>query len=153
MHFEDVDDLLHAIDALQHYNIPICEVHTPVQIPGIETKLRIKNIRLGYTALKYGCLGGTAITTLAYYILGQKTGGMPALSILFTALIVLVTFFIATRLFPGSAPKVIDLQPDDNRYLILVDANNIAQNEDLNRLFNYAAAVEISSSIKHIVIS
>jgi hypothetical protein len=153
MHFEGVNDLLHAIDALQYYSVPICEVHTPVQIHDIETRLRIKNIRLGYAVLKYGCLGGTALITLAYYILEQKPGETPAFSMMLTAFIMLATFFIAARLFPGTAPKVIDLQPDDNRYLILVDANNIAQNEDLNSLFNYSGAVEISSAIKHMVIS
>jgi hypothetical protein len=155
MHFDSEEDLLHGIEALQHYSIPICEVYTPRYVPGIETKLRIKHIRLGNAILKYGCLGGTAITTLVYYLFMHdgimKSGGQSAFTLLFTAFIMAITYFMATWLFPGQAPKVTGPRPGDNRYLIVANAKGVILHEDIIKLFQYTGAVEISSVIKNIV--
>jgi hypothetical protein len=155
MHFNDKDDFLHGIDALQHYNVPICEVHIPSHIQDIEIKLRIKSIKLGYAVLKYGCLGGTVLTTLACYLFEQgsfaKLAEKSVFALLFTALIMLLTFFLALRLFPRRVPQIINSRPNDNRYLIVADTRGIMAHEDITRLFEYSRAVEISSSIKNIV--
>jgi hypothetical protein len=157
LHFDGVADLLHGIDALQYYQIPICEVYTPVTIPGIESILRIKQIRSGYAVLKFGCLGGTAITTLIYYMFGQNSLNISSrnsvMTLLFTALVMLITYFFAARLFRGSAPKAISLKKSDHRYLIIVNANQITHDDDIQNLFKYATAVEISAAVKNIVIS
>jgi hypothetical protein len=157
LHFDGVADLLHGIDALQYYQIPICEVYTPVTIPGIESILRIKQIRSGYAVLKFGCLGGTAITTLIYYMFGQNSLNISSrnsvVTLLFMVLVMLITYFFAARLFPGSAPKIIRLKNRDQRYLIIVNANQITHHGDIQNLFKYATAVEISAAVKNIVIS
>lgn len=149
LHFYDREDLLHGIKVLQHYKIPICEVYTPGHIYGIESKLQIKKIRFGYTILKYGCLGGTALTTIGYYLFAQDS--FNAKTVLFNLSVILVTFFFATRLFSGAAPKVIALKRKDNRYLMVVNANSIIPNDDVTSLFKYAEAVETSSAIKNMI--
>jgi hypothetical protein len=157
MHFDDAQDLLHGIEALQHYSVPICEVYTPTQIPGIETRLGIKRIRLGNAILKYGCPAGIAFTTLAGYLMEYhsltKPVEKPVFTLVFTLLIMTVTFFLATRLLPKRTPRMITPKPNDNRYLIVVDAQGIIPNENITNLFRYAGAVEISSAVKNIVIS
>jgi hypothetical protein len=155
MHFSDEDDFLHGIDALQHYNVPICEVHIPGHIQDIEIKLRIKSIKLGYAVLKYGCFGGTVLSTLACYLFEQgsfiKLEEKSVFSLLFTALIIVLTFLIVLRLFPRRVPQIINSSPGDNRYLIVADTRGIMAHEDITRLFEYSKAVEISSTIKNIV--
>ena len=155
MHFSDEEDFLHGINALQHYNVPICEVHIPKHIQGIEIKLRIKSIKQGYAVLKYGCLGGTALTTLACYLFEQNgfeiSAGKPLSSLLFTTLIILLTFLLALRLFPRRVPKIINSRPNNNRFLIVANTRGIIAHEDITRLFQYSRAVEISSIIKNIV--
>jgi hypothetical protein len=154
MHFSDEDDFLHGIDALQHYNVPISEVHIPRPVQDIDIKLRIRSIKLGYAVLKYGCLGGTALTTLACYLfeLGDfsKPEGKPVPALLFTTFIILLTFFLAQRLFPRRVPQIINSRPD-NGFLIVAYTRGIVAHEDITRLFQYSRAVEISSTIKNIV--
>ena len=155
MHFNDEADFLHGVDALQHYNVPICEVHIPRSIKDIEIKLRIRSIKLGYAVLKYGCFGGTVLTTLACYLFEQDGLTKPiektVFALLFTAFIILLTFFLVQRLFPQRVPQIINSRPGDNRYLIVADTRGIMAHEDINRLFQYSRAVEISSTIKNIV--
>lgn len=154
MHFDSKHDFLHGIDALQHYKIPICEVYTPKRIYGLEDKLRIKKIRMGYRVLKFGCLGGTAATTLAYYLFSPgSVTGRSLLELVFNLFIMLTTLLLATRLFPGQAPKVFSLSHDDRRYLIVVEAGSTIPHEDISNLFEYSGAVELSPAIKKMIIS
>ena len=154
-HFYSSDDLIHGIEVLQYHHIPILEVYISKPINDIENKLRIKNLRLGYLVIKLGLLGGTAIPTLAYYLI-EKVGlhnidEKSALAIIFTLLIMAVTFLFATFLFPGHAPRVISLPASNNRFLIVVDAKSIIPHKNIQNLFQYAEAVEISTTIKNIV--
>ena len=55
--FDDPDDMMHGIDALQKNSVPIYDVYTPMPIHGIEAKLGVKDSRLGYAAFMFGCLG------------------------------------------------------------------------------------------------
>jgi len=155
MHFDDEGDFLHGIDVLQHYLVPVSEVHIPKQVQGIEIKLRVKAIKMGYAVLKYGCLGGTALTTLACYVFEQdgfgKLAGKPVFALLVTTVIILFTFLIALRLFPRRVPQIINSGPNDSHYLIVADTRGLVAHEDIIRLFQYSRAVEISSTIKDIV--
>lgn len=157
MHFDSKHDFLHGIDALQHYKIPICEVYTPKRIYGLEDKLKIKKIRMGYRVLKFGCLGGTAATTLAYYLFSPGSvanfTGRSLFELISNLFIMLTTLLFATRLFPGQAPKVFNLGPDDRRYLIVVEAGSTIPHEDISNLFEYSGAVELSPAIKKMIIS
>jgi hypothetical protein len=154
-HFYNTDDLIHGIEVLQYYHIPILEVYISRPINDIENKLRIKNLRLGHLIIKLGLLGGTAIPTLVYYLI-EKWGALKmdeksAFAIIFTLLIMAATFVFATFLFPGHAPRVSYLPASDNRFLILVDAKNIILHKDIQNLFQYAEAVEISTTIKNLI--
>jgi hypothetical protein len=154
-HFYSPDDLLHGIEVLQHHHIPILEVHLSKPINDIENKLRIKNLRLGHLVIKLGLLGGTAIPTLVYYIIEKsgllKVDDKSVFTIIFTLLVMVATFLFATFLFPGHAPRVIHLPASESIFLILVDAKGIIPHKDIQNLFQYAEAVEISTTIKNIV--
>ncbi|TKC62387.1 DUF3341 domain-containing protein [Pedobacter hiemivivus] len=155
LHFYDLDDLFHGIEVLQHHKVPIFEVYMPKHVYGIEFKLQIKKIRLGYSILKYGCLGGVAFSSLGYCLFATGSSniinGKSLFSLFLNLLIITVTYFFSTRLFPGAAPKLIKLKRHDNKYLMVVKANSIVSNEDIICLFKYAEAVEISSAIKDMI--
>lgn len=157
MHFDTASDLLQGINTLQRYKIPVCEVYTPEHIYGLETKLRIKPARLGHAFIKFGFLGGTALTTLVYYFLKycelDKSVRAVTPGLLLNLLVMLITFFFALRLFPGHLPRVVYLGPDDRRFLIVVKANHINRSEDIVNLFKYSEAVEISQDIKNMLAS
>lgn len=157
--FDDPDNLLDGISKLQKSSVPIYDVYTPMPIHGIEAKLGIKESRLGYAAFCFGCTGGTVAFSMLYYMLvwdwPNNIGGKPNFAIpdfvpitfewtvLFTAFGMVLTFLFATHLFPGRAPRVMDLRATDDRFVIAIDARGNVPHEDITKLLNEAGAVEV----------
>lgn len=157
--FADPDEMLDGIDKLQKNSISIYDVYTPMPIHGIEAKLGMKDSRLGWAAFMFGCLGGTTIFSMAYYMLvndwPMNIGGKPAFAIpdfvpftfewtvLFTAFGMTITYFYATHLFPGRTPRVMDFRATDDRFVIAIDAKTNTSHEDITNLLKEAGAVEI----------
>ncbi len=157
--FEDPDEMMHGIDMLQKKSVPIYDVYTPMPIHGIERKLGLKDSRLGYAAFMFGCLGGTTIFSMAYYMLvhdwPMNIGGKPSFAIpdfvpitfewtvLFTAFGMVATFFYATHLFPGRTPRTMDLRATDDRFVIAIDAKGNTPHDDITKILKEAGAVEV----------
>jgi hypothetical protein len=157
--FDDPDVMMHGIDKLQKNSVPIYDVYTPMPIHGIEAKLGIKDSRLGYAAFLFGCLGGTTIFTLVCYFLvydwPMNIGGKPHFavpdfipvtfewSVLFASFGMAFTFFYATHLFPGRAPRVMDLRATNDRFVIAIDAKTDVPHDDITNILKEAGAVEI----------
>ena len=157
--FDDPDVMMHGIDALQKQSVPIYDVYTPMPIHGIESKLGLKGSRLGYAAFMFGVLGGTTIFSIIYYTLvhdwPMNIGGKPAFTVpnfipatfewtvLFTAFGMTITYFFANHLFPGRAPRVMDLRATDDRFVIAIDAKGNVSHEEITNILKEAGAVEV----------
>lgn len=157
--FDDPDVMMQGITKLQQNSVPIYDVYTPMPIHGIEAKLGVKHSRLGFAAFMFGCLGATVIFSIIYYTLvhdwPMNIGGKPAFTVpnfipatfewtvLFTAFGMTGTFFFATHLFPGRAPRVMDLRATDDRFVIAIDAKGDIPHEQITNLLKEAGAVEI----------
>ncbi len=157
--FADPDELMDGIDKLQANNISIYDCFTPMPIHGIEAKLGVKPSRLPIAAFCFGLLGGTLGFSLLYYTMyydwPMNIGGKPALplpdfvpvtfecTILITALGMVATFFYRNHLFPGRAPRVMDLRATDDRFIIAVDAQDNVNHAEIETLLKEAGAVEV----------
>jgi hypothetical protein len=157
--FDDPDDLMHGIDKLQKNSVPIYDVYSPCPIHGIDAKLGIKDSRLGYAAFMFGCLGGTIMFSMVYYMLVHdwptNIGGKNAFAIpdfvpvtfewtvLWTSFGMTFTFFFATHLFPGRAPRVMDLRATNDKFIIAIDAKGNTPHADITNLLKEAGAVEV----------
>ncbi|PPL03785.1 DUF3341 domain-containing protein [Parapedobacter indicus] len=157
--FADPDELMDGIDRLQANNVSIYDCFTPMPIHGIEAKLGVKPSRLPIAAFCFGLLGGTLGFSLLYYTMfydwPMNIGGKPALplpdfvpvtfecTILITALGMVATFFYRNHLFPGRAPRVMDLRATDDRFILAVDANDNADHLKIETLLKEAGAVEV----------
>jgi len=157
--FADPDELMAGIDRLQANNVSIYDCFTPMPIHGIEAKLGVKPSRLPIAAFCFGLLGGTLGFSLLYYTLfydwPMNIGGKPALplpdfvpvtfecTILITALGMVATFFYRNHLFPGRAPRVMDLRATDDRFILAVDANDNTDHVKIETLLKEAGAVEV----------
>lgn len=157
-HFDDPEVLMNGIDKLQKSNIKIYDVFTPFPIHGIENKLGIKRSRLPIAAFLFGITGTITAFTMVYYMLvhdwPMNIGGKPAfafpdfipvmfeLTVLFCAYGMVFTFFYANHLFPGRAPRVMDLRATDDRFVIAIDAKTNDINS-VDALLKEAGAVEI----------
>ena len=158
-HFEDPDDLMQGIDSLQKNNVSIYDVYTPMPIHGIEDKLGIKRSRLPIVAFCCGLLGTLTGFSLIYYMLVHDwpmiIGGKPAfafpdfipvcfeLTVLFCAYGMGIAFFYSNHLFPGRAPRVMDLRATDDRFVLAIDAQANPYPDKIEDLLKNAGAVEI----------
>jgi len=157
--FADPDDLMHGIEKLQANNISIHDCFTPMPIHGIEAKLGVKPSRLPIAAFCFGALGTTLGFSLLFYTMAydwpMNIGGKPAMSlpnfvpvtfevtILLCALGMVATFFYRNHLFPGRAPRVMDLRATDDRFIIAIDAKENTDHSFIDNLLREAGAVEV----------
>ncbi|MFB0498297.1 hypothetical protein FHW88_002087 [Mucilaginibacter sp. SG538B] len=157
--FDDPDDMMHGIDKLQKNSVPIYDVYTPMPIHGIEAKLNIKDSRLGYAAFMFGCLGGTIMFSMVYYMLvhdwpinigGKNFFAIPDFipvtfewTVLWTSFGMTFTFFFASHLFPGRAPRVMDLRATDDKFVIAINAKGNISHDDITNLLKEAGATEV----------
>lgn len=158
-HFEDPDDMMHGIDKLQASNISIYDVFSPMPIHGIEDKLGVKRSRLPIVAFCCGITGTFCAFSLLYYCLvhdwPMNIGGKPSfaapdfipimfeLTVLFAAYGMCISFFFRNHLFPGRAPRVMDLRATDDRFVIAIDADINPFPDKIDDILKDAGAVEI----------
>ena len=64
-------------------------------------------------------------------------------TILLCALGMVATFFFRNHLFPGRAPRVMDLRATDDRFIIAIDARDNADHALIDSLLKEAGAVEV----------
>lgn len=157
--FEDPDDLMHGIDKLQANNIAIYDVYTPMPIHGIEDKLGVPPSRLPIVAFLFGitgtCLGFSLLYFTMVYDWPMNIGGKPAFSIpnfvpvtfevtvLLCALGMVATFLFRSHLFPGRAPRVMDLRATNDRFVLAVDAQANTNHQEIDNLLKEAGAVDV----------
>ena len=158
-HFEDPDDLMHGIDKLHENNVSIYDVFTPMPIHGIEDKLGVKRSRLPKAAFLFGIMGTVTAFAMLYYMLvidwPMNIGGKPAfafpdfipvmfeLTVLFCAFGMVGTFFYSSHLFPGRAPRVMDLRATNDRFVIAIDVKENPYPAKIDDILKDAGAVEI----------
>lgn len=157
--FADPDELMDGIDRLQQNNVSIYDCYTPMPIHGIEAKLGVKPSRLPIAAFCFGALGTTLGISLLYYTMvsdwPMNVGGKPAfaipdfvpvvfeVTILLCALGMVATFFYRNHLFPGRAPRVMDIRATDDRFIIAIDARENHDHEKIETLLKEAGALEV----------
>lgn len=157
--FGDPDDLMLGIDKMQENNITIYDAYTPMPIHGIEDKLGVPPSRIPIAAFIFGISGTTFAIGLLYYCMVYdwpiNIGGKPAfampnfvpitfeLTVLICALGMVATFLFRTHLFPGRAPRVMDLRASDDRFILAIDAKENADHEKIDNLLKEAGAIDV----------
>jgi hypothetical protein len=64
-------------------------------------------------------------------------------TVLWTSFGMTFTFFFATHLFPGRAPRVMDLRATNDKFIIAIDAKGNTPHADITNLLKEAGAVEV----------
>ena len=157
--FGDPDEMMHGIDLLQENNVKVYDVYTPMPIHGIENKLGVKRSRIDVAAFCFGITGTTAGSALIYYCAvidwRMNIGGKPSfalpnfipiifeLTVLFCAFGMVLTYYASTHLFPGRAPRVMDLRASDDRFVVAIDAAENTAHDVIEGLLKNAGALEV----------
>ncbi|UOE47440.1 DUF3341 domain-containing protein [Mucilaginibacter sp. SMC90] len=154
-HFSHAEDLLFGIEALQSFHIPIHEVYTPVHIEGLKYKLRLKELKRGYIALKYGCFGGAVLAPLVLYTLTHNWHlpllGNEIIVTVLTSLFMLGAFICASWLMTTKPPRIIRLPVIDYRFAIVLKTSYIVMDEGVASFLQYSGSVEIARAVKRML--
>lgn len=159
--YTDDDILMKAVKMLRSENYHIEEVYTPFPVHGLDKALGLEDTKLAITAFIYGCIGLTVAITMMNFIMiedwPQDIGGKPSFSyienmpafvpimfemtVFFAAHLMVITFYLRSRMWPFKDAENPDKRTTDDHFLIEVEVKN--DEEKLKELLLDSGAVEV----------
>ena len=142
--YNDDDLLLQAVKQVREARYHIGEVYSPFPVHGLDKAMGLAPTRLAITAFIYGLIGLTVAILMMNFIMiqdwPQDIGGKPSFSFLqnlpafvpimfeltvfFAAHLMVITFFMRSKLWPFKAAENPDLRTTDDMFLMEIDAEN-----------------------------
>lgn len=160
--YSDDDVLLSAVKKVKSESYHIEDVFTPFPVHGLDKALGLARTRLAIASFIYGCIGLTFATLMMYYMMiidwPQDIGGKPSftfiqnmpsfvpvmfeMTVFFAAHLMVITFYLRSRLWPFKQAENPDVRTTDDHFLmeISVDQSRV---EALTTLLEQTGAVEI----------
>ena len=159
--YNDDDVLMDAVKQTRKAHHHIEEVFTPFPVYGLDKAMGLAPTRLAITSFIYGAIGlSTAIWMMNYIMISdwpQDIGGKPSfsyienmpafvpvmfeLTVFFAAHLMVITFYMRSRLWPFKQAENPDVRTTDDHFLMEVAVNN--NEEELISFFNKTGAVEV----------
>ena len=164
--YNDDDVLMLAVKKVKAAKHHIEEVYCPFPVHGLDKAMGLAPTRLAITAFMYGLVGLAVAITMMNYIMiedwPQDIGGKPSfsylenmpafvpimfeLTVFFAAHLMVITFYMRSRLWPFKKAENPDVRTTDDLFLMEIE---IHDNEaDLHALLAETCAVEIKVSQK-----
>jgi len=165
--YNDDDILMDAVKETRAANHHIEEVYTPFPVHGLDKAMGLKNTRIAITAFMYGCVGFTFSVWMMNYMMieqwPQDIGGKPSftfiqnmpafvpimfeMSVFFAAHLMVITFYMRSRLWPFKEAENPDPRTTDDMFVMEVGVDG---NEDeLVSFLEKTGTVEIKVTEKH----
>ncbi|MBT0607726.1 DUF3341 domain-containing protein [Aequorivita echinoideorum] len=142
--YTDDDLLLQAVKQTraEHYHIE--EVFTPFPVHGLDSAAGVAPTRIAITSFLYGLLGLSVAVTMLNFIMiedwPQNIGGKPSfafytnmpafipvmfeMTVFFAAHLMVVTFYMRSKIWPFKKAENPDPRTTDDRFLMAIDAEN-----------------------------
>jgi len=160
--YTDDDVLLSAVKRVKAEKHHIEEIYTPFPVHGLDKAMGLAPTRLAITAFLYGCVGLVVATVMMNYIMiedwPQDIGGKPSfsylenmpafvpimfeLTVFFAAHLMVITFYLRSRMWPFKKAENPDLRTTDDHFLMEIALHG---NEDeLTALLRETGAVEVT---------
>ncbi|WP_158975549.1 DUF3341 domain-containing protein [Cellulophaga sp. L1A9] len=160
--YTDDDVLMHAVKKVKEAKHHIEEIYCPFPVHGLDKAMGLAPTRIAITAFIYGCIGLAVATVMMNYIMiedwPQDIGGKPSfsylenmpafvpimfeLTVFFAAHLMVITFYMRSRLWPFKEAENPDKRTTDDHFLMEIE---IHDNEDeLRQLLAESGAVEIN---------
>ncbi|MDA8810806.1 DUF3341 domain-containing protein [Flavobacteriaceae bacterium] len=164
--YNDDDVLMLAVKKVKAAKYNIEEVYCPFPVHGLDKAMGLAPTRLAITAFMYGLVGLAVSITMMNYIMiedwPQDIGGKPSfsylenmpafvpimfeLTVFFAAHLMVITFYMRSRLWPFKKAENPDVRTTDDLFLMEIE---IHDNEaDLYALLAETGPVEIKVSQK-----
>ena len=165
--YNDDDVLMDAVKSTRAAHHHIEEVYTPFPVHGLDKAMGLKPTRLAICAFIYGLCGLSFATYMMNYIMiqdwPQDIGGKPSFSfiqnmpafvpimfemtVLFSAHLMVITFFLRSKLWPFKKAENPDVRTTDDHFLMEVALHG--NEEDAVTFFKSTGAVEVKVIDKH----
>ena len=161
--YNDDDLLMQAVKQVraEHYHIE--EVYTPFPVHGLDKVMGLAPTRIAITSFMYGLVGLTVAVLMMNFIMiedwPQDIGGKPSfsyienmpafvpimfeLTVFFAAHLMVITFYMRSKLWPFKKAENPDVRTTDDHFLMAVDAGS----HDVKKLTQFlydTGAMEIS---------
>lgn len=164
--YTDDDVLMHAVKKVRAEHHHIEEVYTPFPVHGLDKAMGLEDTRIAITSFMYGCLGLAVSIVMMNYIMiddwPQDIGGKPSfsylenmpafvpimfeLTVFFAAHLMVITFYLRSRMWPFKKAENPDVRTTDDHFLMEVGVHG---NEDeLSALLWETGAVEVNVTEK-----
>lgn len=161
--YTDDDVLMSAVKKVKAKNHHIEEIYTPFPVHGLDKAMGLAPTRIAIASFMYGCVGLIVAITMMNYIMiedwPQDIGGKPSfsyienmpafvpimfeLTVFFAAHLMVITFYLRSRMWPFKEAENPDPRTTDDHFLMEIAVHN---NEDeLINLLKDTGAVEINS--------
>ncbi|MDT0650465.1 DUF3341 domain-containing protein [Autumnicola edwardsiae] len=140
--YNDDDLLIQAVKQVREARYHIGEVYTPFPVHGLDKVMGLAPTRLAITSFIYGVIGLSVAVAMMNFIMiedwPQDIGGKPSFSFLqnlpafvpimfeltvfFAAHLMVITFYMRSKLWPFKKAENPDLRTTDDMFLMEVDA-------------------------------
>jgi len=161
--FDDDDVLLSAVKDLKAADYHIEEIFTPFPVHGLDKAAGLKNTRIAITSFIYGLIGLAFATWMMDFMMvadwPQNIGGKPSfsfaenmpafvpimfeLTVFFAAHLMVITFYMRSKLWPFKKAENPDVRTTDDHFLLEVSTVNDV--EALENLLKEMGAKEIKT--------
>ncbi len=159
--YDDDDVLLSAVKEIVLKKYHIDEVYTPFPVHGLDKALGLEGTRIAVMAFIYGCIGlAVSILMMDYMMISdwpQNIGGKPSFSyienmpafvpvmfemtVFFSAHLMVITFYLRSRLWPFKKAENPYPSTTDDKFLIEIE---VGKNEKkLKALIKKTGAIDI----------
>ncbi|MCB7482376.1 DUF3341 domain-containing protein [Christiangramia sediminis] len=142
--YRDDDLLLQAVKQIREARYHIGEIYCPFPVHGLDKAMGLAPTRLAITSFLYGLVGLAVAVTMMNFIMiedwPQDIGGKPSfsfiqnmpafvpimfeLTVFFAAHLMVITFYMRSRLWPFKKAENPDVRTTDDVFLMEVDAAN-----------------------------
>jgi len=160
--YTDDDVLLAAVKKVKAERHHIEEIYTPFPVHGLDKAMGLAPTRIAIASFMYGCVGLAVAIIMMNFIMiqdwPQDIGGKPSfsyienmpafvpimfeLTVFFAAHLMVITFYLRSRMWPFKKAENPDPRTTDDHFLMEVAVHG--NERDLENLLTETGAVEIN---------
>ncbi len=160
--YTDDDVLMSAVKKVKAERHHIEEIYTPFPVHGLDKAMGLAPTRIAITAFMYGLVGLTVAITMMNFIMiedwPQNIGGKPSfsyienmpafvpimfeLTVFFAAHLMVITFYLRSRMWPFKQAENPDPRTTDDHFLMEIAVHG--NENELENLLKETGAVEIN---------
>ena len=160
--YTDDDVLMSAVKKLKSEKHHIEEIYTPFPVHGLDKAMGLEPTRIAIASFIYGCIGLTVAIVMMNFIMiedwPQNIGGKPSfsyienmpafvpimfeLTVFFAAHLMVITFYLRSRMWPFKKAENPDPRTTDDHFLMEIAVHGNAS--ELESLLKETGAVEVN---------